>query len=80
MVILRALFPQAVFMPKQKAVHILVIIQSKTLTSKFKALIDSDVTKIFISPEVIDYFSIPIQDLPNPRTIRNIDGTKNSIQ
>ena len=66
-------------MPRQKAVHVPVLIQSKTLTSKLKALIDSGTTKNFIFPDVINHFSIPVQDLPNPRTIHNVDGTKNSI-
>ena len=76
---LRALFPQAVFMPKQKAVHTPILIQSKTFTANLEALIDSGATENFISPNVVSYFSIPAQDLPNPRTIRNVDGTKNSI-
>ena len=77
---LRALFPQAVFMPKQKAVHALVTIQSKTLTSNLEVLINSGTTENFISPDVINYFFIPTQDLPDPRTIHNVDGTKNSIE
>ena len=79
MAMLRALFPQAIFMPKQKAVYAPVVIQSKTLTSYLKALINSSATENFISPDIIDHFSIPVQDLPNPRTICNVDGTKNSI-
>ena len=66
-------------MPKQKAVYALVTIQSKTLNSNFEALIDSGATENFISPDVINHFSIPVQDLPNPRTIHNVDRTKNSI-
>ena len=76
---LRALFPQAVFMPKQRAVHAPVLIQSKTFTANLKALIDSGATKNFISPDIISYFSILAQDLSNPRTIHNVDRTKNSI-
>jgi hypothetical protein len=76
---LRALFPQAIFMPKQKVVHTPVLIQFKTLTSNLEALINSSMTENFISPDVINHFSIPVQDLPNPRTICNVDRTKNSI-
>ena len=76
---LRALFPQAIFMPKQKAVYTPVTIQSKTLISNLEALINSGMTENFISPDIINHFSILVQDLPNPRTIRNVDGTKNSI-
>ena len=80
MAMLRALFPQAIFMPKQKAIHVLVKIRSKTLNSEFLALIDSGATENFISPKVVEYFSIPTQELPNPKTIHSIDGTKNSIR
>ena len=76
---LRALFPQATFMPKQKAVHASVEIQSKTLNSKLPALVDSGATENFIFPKVVEHFSIPIQKLPDPKTICNMDGTKNSI-
>ena len=76
---LRVIFPQAVFMPKQKAVHAQVKICSKFSNSVLQALIDSGATENFISPEVVEHFSIPIRELPNPRTIRNVDGTKNSI-
>ena len=80
MAILRALFPHAAFMPKQKAVYTSVEIQSKTLNSKLPALVDSNATENFISPKVIKHFSILTQELPNPKTICNVDGTKNSIR
>ena len=66
-------------MPKQKAVHTPVTIQSKTLISNLEVLIDSGMTKNFISPDIINHLSIPVQDLPDSRTIHNIDRTKNSI-
>jgi hypothetical protein len=76
---LRTLFPQAVFLPKQRSIRAKVKVQSRTLHSPILALLDSGATDNFISPEVIEHFSIPTRALPTPRTIRNVDGTKNSI-
>ena len=76
---LRALFPQAVFIPQQKSVHASVQFHSRTLHSNVNALVDSGATESFISPSLVDHFSIPIQPIPTPRTVRNIDGTKNKI-
>ena len=76
---LRALFPDAVFKPNQRAVHALVKFHSRTLHSEVSALIDSGATESFISPDLCDYFFIPTYQLPKPRTIRNVDGTKNKI-
>jgi hypothetical protein len=74
---LRALFPQAVFIPNQKSVHALVKFQSRTLHSEVSALIDSGATESFISPDLVTHFQIPTRTLPKPRTIRNVDGTEN---
>ena len=74
---LRALFPQAVFIPKQNSVHAQVTFHSRTLHSEVKALIDSGATESFISPALVHHFSIPIRPIPKPRTIRNVDGTEN---
>ena len=73
------LFPQAVFMPRQWAVHTQVKIYSRTLQSPVQALINSGATKNFISPNVIDHFNIPVFKIPAPRIICNVDGSKNSI-
>jgi hypothetical protein len=43
------------------------------------ALLDSGATDNFISPSVVDHFQIPSYELSKPRTIRNVDRTKNSI-
>ena len=74
---LRALFPQAVFIPNQKSVHALVKFHSRTLHSEVSALIDSGATESFISPDLVLHFDIPTRTLPKPRTIRNVDGTEN---
>ena len=76
---LRALFPNAVFKPNQCAVHALVKFHSRTLHSEVSALIDSGATESFISPDLVQYFFIPTYQLSKPRTIRNVDGTKNKI-
>ena len=76
---LRALFPQAVFIPNQRSIHAPVKFHSRTLHSEVSALIDSGATENFISPKVIDRFNVPTYLLPKPRVIRNVDGTKNSI-
>ena len=74
---LRALFPQAVFISRQNAVHALVTFHSRTLHSEVNALIDSGATESFISPDLVIHFAIPTCQLPKPRTIRNVDGTEN---
>ena len=79
MTLLWALFPQAVFIPRQKSVHATVKIHSRTLHSEVSTLIDSGATESFLSQELVDHFSIPTYSLSKPRTIRNIDGTKNKI-
>src|SRR5882762_6248788 len=79
MEMLRALFPNAVFRPNQCAVHALVKFHSRTLHSKVSALIDSGATESFISPDLVRHFYIPTYKLSKPRTIRNVDGTKNKI-
>ena len=76
---LRALFPQAVFIPKQNSVHALVTFHSRTLHSKVNALIDSGATESFISPDLVHHFAIPTRVIPRLRTIRNVDGTENKL-
>ena len=43
------------------------------------ALIDSGATDNFLSPIVVKYFNLPTKELDKPKTIRNVDGTKNTI-
>jgi hypothetical protein len=74
---LRALFPQAVFISNQQSIHALIKFHSRTLHSEVSTLIDSGATESFISPDLVDHFSIPTRTLPKPRTIRDVDGTEN---
>jgi hypothetical protein len=76
---LRAIFPQAIFISNQRSVHANIKLHSRTLHSKVSALIDSGATENFVTPEVIEFFNIPTFMLPKPRTIHNVDRTKNSI-
>ena len=75
---LRALFPDAVYIPKQKYVHIPVKFHSRTIHSDVNALIDSGATENFISPELVKHFWIPTLDV-KPRVIRNVDSTSNQM-
>ena len=74
---LRAIFPQAAFIPKEPAVHAPVNLRSLELISEVAALIDSGATDNFISPQVIQRFEIPTQKLDAPKPLRNVDGTPN---
>ena len=75
---LRALFPDAVYIPKQKYVHAPIKFHSRTIHSDVNALIDSGATENFISPELVEHFWIPTLDV-KPRVIRNVDGTSNQM-
>ena len=75
---LRALFPDAVYIPKQKYVHTPVKFHSRMIHSDVNALIDSGATENFISPELVEHFWIPTLDV-KPKVIRNIDGTSNQM-
>jgi hypothetical protein len=74
---LRALFPQAVFIPNQQSIHALIKFHSRTLHSEVSTLIDSGTTESFIFPNLVEHFNIPTHTLPKPRTIRNVNGTEN---
>jgi len=76
---LRALFPNATFKSKNRAVHTDIQIHSRTLHQDAHALIDSGATDNFISPDLVDHFFIPTINLPKPKIVQNIDRTKNSI-
>ena len=75
---LRALFPDTVYIPKQKYVHAPVKFHSRTIHSDVNALIDSGATENFISPELVEHFWIPTLDV-KPRVIRNVDSTSNQM-
>ena len=75
---LRALFPDAVYIPKQKYVHAPIKFHSRMIHSDMNALIDSGATENFISPELVKHFWIHTLDV-KPRVIRNVDGTSNQM-
>ena len=75
---LRAIFPEAVFIFKQKYVHAPVKFHSSTIHSKVDVLIDSDTTENFISPELAEHFLIPTLNV-KPKVIQNVDGTPNRM-
>ena len=74
---LRALFPQAAFIPKEQAIHAPINLRSSSLISEIDALVDSGATNNFITQQVIEHFDIPTRKLDQPLTIRNVDGTAN---
>jgi hypothetical protein len=74
---LRAMFPQAAFLPRDRSIHATVNLRSLRIVSEVDALIDSGATDNFISPAVIEHFSIPTRPLARPVDIRNVDGTVN---
>jgi hypothetical protein len=75
---LRALFPQAAFIPKERSLHAAVLLQSAHLHSTIDALIDSGATDNFISLTLVHQFRIPIYELAKPKIVRIVDGTANS--
>ena len=75
---LRALFSDAVYIPKQKYVHTPIKFHFRMIHSDVNALIDSGATENFISPELVKHFWIPTLDV-KPRVIRNVDGTSNQM-
>src|SRR5947209_7551390 len=76
---LRTIFPEAAFIPKQHQVKAPVQLQSKSLHSNIDALLDSGATDNFISPLIVNRFEIETFQLPRPKIVRNVDGSKNSI-
>ena len=76
---LRTIFPEAAFIPKQRQVKAPVKLQSKSLRSNVHALLDSGATDNFISPLIINCFNITTYRLPKPKIVCNVDGSKNSI-
>jgi hypothetical protein len=73
-----ALFPQAIFMPTQRSLHATVKLHSQYYHTDVQALVDSGATDNFISPTLVKQCRIHTRTLEEPRTIRNVDGTKNT--
>ena len=75
---LRALFPQAAFMPTQQSIYATIQLHSRRLHSTTRALVDSGATDNFISPTLLWTSNIKTYKLSKLRTIQNVDGTKNN--
>ena len=75
---LRALFPQAAFMPTQRSIYANVQLHSRCLHSTTHALVDSGATDNFISSSLLQTSNIKAYKLSKPCIIRNVDGTKNN--
>ena len=76
---LRAIFPDAILIPKDSSIHTSVNLWSAQLISEVDALIDSGTMDNFISPDVIQQFDIPTRILDKQLAIRNVDGTPNKL-
>src|SRR5438445_5915555 len=76
---LRTIFPEAAFIPKQRQVKAPVQLHSKSLRSSIDALLDSGTNDNFISPLIVNRFKIETFQLPKPKIVCNVDGSKNSI-
>ena len=73
------IFPEAAFISKQCQVKAPVQLQSKSLHLNIDALLDSGTTDNFISLLIVNHFEIETFQLPKPKIIHNVDGSKNSI-
>ena len=76
---LRTIFPEAAFIPKERQVKVPLHLQTKSRVAKLHALLDSGATDNFISPLIINRFKIQTHKLPKPKIVRNVDGSRNSI-
>ena len=75
---LRAILPQAVFIPTKCQVKAPVSLQSAYLHTELQALLDSGTTDNFISPLTVNRFKLSTYELPKSKVVRNVDGTRNS--
>ena len=76
---LQAIFSKDFFIPKQRAMKAKVTIQSKDYKAPTLALIDSGTTDNFLRSYIVNYHKLPLSELPRPRIVRNIDGSKITI-
>jgi len=74
---LRAIIPQAVFIPKCPQVKAQVSLQSAHLHTNLQALLDSGATDNFINPLTVERFNLPTIELPKSKVVCNVDGTPN---
>jgi len=66
---LRALFPNAIFKSKNRAVYTDIQIHFRTLYQDTCALIDSRATDNFIFPDLVDHFFILTINLNKPKIV-----------
>src|SRR6267154_258900 len=59
-VMLRALFPQAAFMPTQQSIYATIQLHSRCLYSTTRALVDNGATDNFISPTLLQTSNIRV--------------------
>ena len=76
---LRAIFPQAAFLPQDHSIKVPFNLRSASLISEIDTLIDSGATDNFIFPHVVKQWEITTQPIGMPKAIRNVDGTVNTI-
>src|SRR6267154_2937870 len=65
-------------MPTQWSIYATIQLHFRHLHSNTRTLIDSGATDNFISPTLLRTLNIKTYKLSKPRTIRNVDGTKNN--
>ena len=76
---IRVVFNADTFVPKQRSVKATVKLRTKDKQGQVKALIDSGATDNFIAPTLARRYKFPTYKLSQPRIIRNVDGTRNSL-
>src|SRR6267154_729243 len=69
---LRALFPQAAFMPTQRSIYADVQLHSRHLHSNTRALVDSGATDNFISPALLLTIQYNEQDTKQKFYVANL--------
>jgi len=77
---LRAIFPQAVFIPKCPQVKAQVSLQSAHLHANLQALLDSGATDNFISPLTVERFNLPTIDLPKSSVTSSTRAPQSQLQ
>ena len=76
---IRAMYPEDVFIPRQRQVKVKVKVRAEGYKADILALLDSEATDNFIAPAIVNTFQILTYYLPISKVIHNVDGTQNSI-
>src|SRR6202008_2740611 len=79
MAMIQAIFPGDAIVPRKRSVMVEVRMHTKNLKAKVHALLDSGAMDNFISNIIVNQFKIPTYKLERPKTIQNVDETKNTI-